>query len=195
MKRMIKSNTSPSRRSWFRVGPGLVLAVAASMFVWMRAPRQPGHPPTGPLPATRVQTTAVSRASAPDPEWIIKNAETLQLTPTQAATMRWLARRWNRETADLRAELKAASVEFDRAMAANGPRGVPLADVQRLALPVSDLTRQLAGARSAWWEEAASHLTQKQRQTATDGWSRRFQPQNRQSTAQVALNGESKGTR
>lgn len=175
MKRRIKDNGPRTWRSWFRVGPGLVLAVVASIFIWMRATRQPGHTPAGPLSAAAVQQAGVSRTSAPDPEWIMENAGTFHLTSDQAATMRRLAARWGRETRDLRGDLAAATKDFDAAMEAKGGGGIPLADVQRLGLPVSDLTRQLASARRSWWGEASTHLSAAQRTAVEEAWSRRFE--------------------
>ena len=181
-----------AQRTWFRVGPGLLLAVMASVFVWMRVPRQPGPPPGGPPQTLPAQTTA-SRPSAPDPEWVLKNAERLKLTPAQTVTMRRLDGRWEKETRELRAELKAASTDFDGAMAASGSKGLPLADVQRLAVPVSDLTRQLAAARRAWWDEASTHLSSAQRKSAEKAWSSRFEPRGTgQPATRADLNDESK---
>jgi len=103
------------------------------------------------------------------------NSDALHLTPNQAAEMRRLARRWDRETRDLRAELQSATEDFNGAMQAKGGNGIPLADVQRLALPVSDLTRQLASSRRSWWGEASTHLSAAQRKAAEEAWSRRFE--------------------
>jgi len=167
---------TPARR-WFRIGPGLLLAVAASVWVWQQSPRPPGggRPPR--IERTRVDNNAVPSAaplllSAPDPDWLLARRNTLNLTEKQTARLRALHARWQRDTRALRAALARAIAQFEQETAARS--GVTIGALQERARPVSELSRQLADARRAWWDEAAAVFTPSQRQKAEQAWAQRF---------------------
>ncbi len=172
--------TSPSRgrvpvlgRRWFRVGPGLLLAVAASVWVWRQ--QSPPAPRGGQSPPRIERTRADNRAadtpllSAPDPDWLLARQNTLGLNRTQDA----LHARWQRDTQTLRAALARATAQFEQETAA-ARSGVTIGALQERARPVSELSRQLADARRAWWDEAADVFTPSQRQQAEQAWAQRF---------------------
>lgn len=177
--------TPPSRgrvpvlgRRWFRVGPGLLLAVAASVWVWRQqsppAPRGGGQSPPR-IERTRADNRAADAPllSAPDPDWLLMQQNTLGLDEKQTARLRALHARWQRDTQTLRATLARATAQFEQETAA-ARSGVTIGALQESARPVSELSRQLADARRAWWDEAAAVFTPSQRQQAEQAWAQRF---------------------
>ncbi len=178
------------RRAWLRLGPGLLLAAALSVLAWRRLPpgvlRAGNAPRSGsrPTPASSEGSSA-GPLSAPEPAWLLARRGTLRLSSAQVKRLTQLRARWQRDTRQLRGDLALASAEFDRDVRGAAPAGghrLTLQQLQERAAPVSELSRQLAGARSAWWQEAAQVLAASQRRRAEDAWARRFatppQPRN-----------------
>ncbi|HXI18577.1 MAG TPA: hypothetical protein VNM48_19605 [Chloroflexota bacterium] len=169
---------SPLKRRWFRFGPGLLLAIVASVIVWRRMP--PGTfggsaPPR--IETAQIEAFPASPPSAPDLAWLLLQRDTLRLSASQRKKWEMLRNRWERDTRELRGALDRASNEFNRSMRDNG-EGVTMQQIQERAAPVSELSRQLADARRAWWNEAAQVLTTSQRQRAEEAWARRFTTKN-----------------
>ncbi len=164
-------------RRWFRVGPGLLLAVAASVWVWRQQspPRPRGEQSPPRIERTRADNRAADAPllSAPDPDWLLARQNTLGLNRTQDARLRALHARWQRDTQTLRAALARATAQFEQETAAARSGGT-LEGLQERARPVSELSRQLADARRAWWDEAADVLIPAQRKQAEQAWARRF---------------------
>ncbi|MBW3625668.1 MAG: hypothetical protein KY468_19925 [Armatimonadetes bacterium] len=158
-------------RPW--IGPGLVLALIASFVLWRKMPSEPSGPPRV-IPTQRAGDPA-SPPGAPDPSWLVKQKETLQLAPPQMERLRRLERRWDRETRALREALTQESARVDRALSQGDGQRVTLQQIQELAGPASDLSRQLSDARRAWWEEAGEALSPAQRKEAERLWSTRLQ--------------------
>ncbi len=182
---------------WFRFGPGLLLAIIASVVVWQRQPLprdapartvpdaaeylkdlpQKGLPQKGlPQRQGRESPPLFDRAlpAAPDPNWLLSQRKALALNTEQTRKLESLRARWQRDTRQLRAMLAHASEEFQRDMANEKERAVSLQVLQERAAPVAELSRQLAQARRAWWNEAAPVLSVEQRQRAEAEWGRRF---------------------
>ncbi|HXI18816.1 MAG TPA: hypothetical protein VNM48_20820 [Chloroflexota bacterium] len=173
---------SPLKRRWFRFGPGLLLAIVASVIVWRRMP--PGTfgdsaPPR--IETAQIEAFPASPPSAPDPAWLLSQRDTLRLSASQRKKLEMLRNRWERDTRELRGALDRASNEFNRSVrgaAKEGEHGLTIQQLQERAAPISELSRQLADARRAWWNEAAQILTNSQRQRAEEAWARRFTTKN-----------------
>jgi hypothetical protein len=159
-----------SRRRWFRLGPGLLLAIAASAFLWWQFPPQSNAP----LRIERTPHTAPVPPSAPEPAWLLSQQEHLEMSQAQFAKLNRLRARWDRDTRDLHGKLKRASAEFNRGMTSVSGSSLTLQQIQERAAPVSDLSHQLADARAAWWEEASQTLSHEQRQRAEHNWAQRY---------------------
>jgi hypothetical protein len=162
----------PEARHWLRFGPGLVLALIASLLVWRQFPPAGGGPPR--LERTRLDAIPNPPPSAPDPAWLLEQRDALRLTAPQMAKLSRLRARWDRDTRALRVALDHASAEFDRSMGGAGGPGQTMEQLQERAAPVSHLSRQLTAARRAWWSEAATVLTAAQRRRAEEAWARRL---------------------
>jgi hypothetical protein len=160
---------------WFRIGPGLILAVAASYFVWRSDAERPRgvnySPPVRPgqtsmrLPALR---------QAPEIAFVLEKRAELELQPPQVRALTALDRRWQQETAALREALGRASAAFRAGMEERHGRGEMIRDLEERAAAVSDYSRQLAAARRAGWESAARELTPAQRERAAALWNERL---------------------
>lgn len=161
-------------RAWLpRVGPGLVIAVAASIAVWQLAPNSSTGKPKIERPTSTVQPTV--GLSAPDPEWLQAQSKQLALDAAQVKRLDTLTSRWQKETKALYSELDRASGNFTAEVPSQGARGANLQQVREQAGPVSQLTRQLLDARRAWWAEACLALTPAQRTVAEESWAHRFE--------------------
>jgi hypothetical protein len=175
-REMRPQGTAPERSRrlpWLRVGPGLLIAVVASVVLWRQSP-PPGGPPA--VTRTRVEATHPALPTAPDPAWLLEQQAALGLTAPQVRKLGRLKSRWERDTHALSEALVQASAAFDERAAAAGEKGVTVQQLQEWAAPVSDLTRQLAEARRAWWSEAGAVLSRSQRRQAEEAWARRLSP-------------------
>lgn len=171
---------NPARR-WFRIGPGLLLAIIASVFLWRQLPPGPVAAPQAP----RIERTRVDQApeapppGVPDGEWLLAQKDALHLSAEQRQKLIKLVARWRRDTAELRDALARTSDQFNREMASDKGKGVTIDSLREKASPVSALSRELAAARRAWWNEAKHVLTAAQQQQAEAGWQARFSPEAR----------------
>ena len=161
-----------SRRFLPFIGPGLVLAVIASVLVWRLAP--PNRTDAPRIERTRVTATLAAPATAPDPEWLLARRDSLGLDRAREERLARLATRWKRDTRALREAIDRESAEIDRAMSGKGSKNLSIDEVRDLAAPLSDLSRQLSAARSAWWSETSTVLRPDQRKRAEDLWRDRF---------------------
>ena len=171
-------SASPPKRRWFRLGPGLLLAIIASVLLWRQLPPRTGGSTELPPPRIerkRVDIEPVVPLSAPDPTWLLSQHEALGLSTAQVQKLRQLELRWSRDTRELQDALARVSGDFNRDMAATGSsKGVTLEALRQQAAPVSALSRQLAAARRAWWSEASSVLTPVQQKQVQARWQERL---------------------
>lgn len=155
---------------WFRIGPGLFLAVVASVIVWRWFPPQRQTPRL-----ERVPLKAPSFGlSAPEPAWLLAQKHTLQLSAAQVQQLTRLRVRWERDTRELHKKLDYASQQFNQNLSNPDGASLPMSQLQERAAPVSELTRRLTAARAAWWQEAGQLLTPTQRRRAEELWAQRF---------------------
>jgi hypothetical protein len=163
---------STRRRRLLRIGPGLVLALVASLVVWHQLPPVAG---TGPrIERRRMDALPNPPPTAPDPAWLLEQRDALGLSAPQVRKLERLRARWDRNTRALQETLARASAEFEQGMRADSGRGQSIEQLRERAAPVSHLSRQLSDARRAWWSEAATLLTTSQRHRAEQAWGRRF---------------------
>lgn len=161
-----------------RVGPGLLLALLAVALIWNRMPRQPGPPPASKPEVIREETPR-GAPSAPDPEWLLTKSRALGLRAEQEARLSALVERWRRDTRELRGQMEAAQADFESAMRAGEGRPAGIDEIRGRAAPITELSRQMADARRAWWAEASGVLSARQREQAETMWARRFDAQKR----------------
>ena len=154
----------------FRIGPGLCLAILASVAVWAVMPREPDRPKI--LPS---QTDSLSAAnSAPDPHWILQQANAVDMTAAQVSKLTGLVTRWDRDTESLRSSLQAEAAAFAHDMSDRSGQPVNVQQVKQASQPVTTLSRQLTDARAAWWAEARLVLTPEQRRNTETAWAARW---------------------
>lgn len=158
------------QRRLIRVGPGLVLAILASIAVWAFMPRQPSRSTILPSSAA----LAPVAASAPDPHWLFHQARALGLTPAQASKLGRLVARWDRDTESLRGSLQSEAEAFQKGMADRAGKPANVQQVKQDAAPMASLSRQMADARRAWWADARTVLTPDQRAMAETAWANQW---------------------
>ncbi len=156
-----------------RIGPGILLAILAALLLWRAMPGYRSGP--GPRPPQLDLRPRVG-LSAPDPEWLVKEGKEIGLDAGQMRQMRDLEARWQRDTRGIRAELSRATSDLAARMRKAGS-GATLEQMERQATPISDLTRELLQARSAWWSQASGVMTEEQRKRAEQAWANRFSRQ------------------
>jgi hypothetical protein len=154
----------PPKRGWFRVGPGLFMAILASVAVWAFMPREPERPKVQSAPLLSVP------ASAPDPHWLLHQGDALRLTSVQTAKLTRLVSRWDRDTKDLSERLRVEAEAFGKGMADKAGKPANVQAVKQAAEPVSILSRQLSDARQAWWDDAKRVLEPVQQSRAEEAW-------------------------
>ena len=158
------------------LGPGMLIAVAASAVLWPRLPHVQ-NAPSGPPRIERTGTAGSDPApppGAPDPAWLTGREGELGLDPAQANRLRSMRARWDRETRALRQAIDRESSRLNQALAPPGlskedPR-ITMNRIRELAGPVTELSRQLMHARRAWWDEASTVLSPSQRRQAERLW-------------------------
>jgi Spy/CpxP family protein refolding chaperone len=155
----------PARRRWFTIGPGLLMAVALSVYI--AAQRGLFTKPRPPV-VEHVGPEASDTPPAAEISFLLDRADQLHLTDAQRARLRALHDQWARATADQRAALDREQKELDRFMKSAQKVGkpTPLSEIQRRAGPISELSGQLASARRDYWERAMHVLDPDQRDAA-----------------------------
>lgn len=177
---MKNSPASTCKPRWFRFGPGLVIAIIAAMFVYQRAPMQRAQPlRTVPQASEMARDKSASSSdnalpAAPDADWLWSQRAMLNLNPQQTRRLQNLRTRWQRDTRELQADLARASVQFEREMEQEKAHPDTLQVLAARGAPVADLSRQLAQARRAWWNEARVIFSPTQRAQAEAAWRQRF---------------------
>lgn len=154
---------------WLRFGPGMALALAAAVALWPRLQENlPGAAP-------RAQRGSLAQLppppAAPDLDWLRTHMAGLHLDRSQSTRLLRVVMDWDTQTRPIRMELDHAAAQFQPEA---DPRGkvVRIQDLTAQTGPVSLLSRQLADARRAYWEEAARVLTPEQRRLAEAAWTR-----------------------
>jgi hypothetical protein len=161
-----------ARRRWLRFGPGLALALGAVLLLWPMLRGDFG------ADTPRIERSRLSEIppppAAPELGWLLEQKEALGLKPPQVDRLGRLRTRWDRATQALREALELASAQFTQEMRARQTPRVNVGALRVNAVPVTDLSRQLAEARRVYWSEAAPVLTRSQRRQAEAAWTRRL---------------------
>lgn len=162
----MKNQSLPPRRRWLRIGPGLLLALTAIAWGWPYL-----FPPDA---KPKIERTLQSQlpatfASAPNPTWLLSQRANLKMSDAQFQKLRALQQRFARDTRELQSSIDAATREFNASM--NADKSATMEELQTRAAPLSELSRQMADARRAWWSEAAQVLDTKQRKRVQELWS------------------------
>lgn len=160
-------------RRWLRPGPGLVLAIIASLFIWRFYSERSSGLPERAAVAPGSQPVEPSRP-APDLGFVLAMKGQLQLNARQVAALTRIHRQWQGQTAAVQQATERAAAEFNRGMEARQGKGDTLPSFQENASEVSVLSHQLVAARRAAWGEAAGQLTPFQRGQAEALWHERL---------------------
>lgn len=167
---MLKPGTSRQRAGgrWLRIGPGLVLAIVASVYVWVRD--RPDLPVRSDWPSVERVPPAVTRPPrVPDVSDLLKHAEVSALTPRQRATIAGLVKEWQAESAERRREMDRAAAAFDDTMHKARSRGQGnLNEIYRSAAETSALTSEWLARKADLWQRGLAELTPSQRRRAIE---------------------------
>lgn len=155
----------PAGRRRLVFGPGLIIALALSLYI---AHQQGLFRKSGPPSVERVTTSAPKQPPAADIDFLLERADELRLTEEQVGQLRDLREEWKNNTATQRAALAREQKELNKFMegAAKTDRRTPLSEIQRRSAAFSELSRQLATARRAYWQHALLVLDPDQRKAA-----------------------------
>lgn len=157
-------------RRLFRFGPGLFLAVLASIAIWAFMPREQSRPV---IPSSASSATAAV-ASAPDPHWLLRRSHALGLAPAQRLRLRRLVDQWDRDTTGLRRELNDAASDLNSQIPNRPQSKVSTPQLLQVAAPMVAMSGQLADARRAWWADARKALTPEQAAAAEADWTNQW---------------------
>lgn len=143
----------PTRRKLV-IGPGFLLAVAfAGVVLWQR--RDQPKPPPPPAPATREAPPPI----APEPGWLLRHADEVELTPAQRDKLAAQAAAWRRATSGERDEMDRAGAELEAFLATRPPGEAALQDA---AGAYAERSASLAVQRQEAWNWARAQLTEGQ---------------------------------
>lgn len=156
------------RRRWLRIGPGLLLALTAIAWGWPYLFPPDAKPK---IERTLQSQSPASVPSAPDPTWLLGQRAELEMSSAQFQKLSALQQRWTRDTHELQTSIDAATRDFNASM--NADKGATMEQLQTRAAPLSELSRQMADARRAWWSEASTVLDATQQKRAQDVWAQR----------------------
>lgn len=155
-----KGDVPPPRQKLFRVGPGLIVAIALSVVVYYTqrsslAPRQPVIQRT-------VETEGSGTAIlAPTVDSILQETRSLNLSKEQVTKLESLQMEWNHSTASQQQALHLAQAAFQKWMDSKKGRA-SLKEIQSHAAAVTALSRELAAKRQTGWQRAKQVLDAKQ---------------------------------
>jgi len=158
-------------RPWLRIGPGLALAVAASVLVWRTSPGRVRMARYS--SSLRPEQTSISipaPPAAPEIGFVLAKRSELGLTSRQVGALMALNREHVRATAALREALDRAARDFQADMGARRGEHATVEQLQSRTASVSDYSRQIYTARRDAWDAAARTLTAAQRRQAEALW-------------------------
>ncbi|MCX6344161.1 MAG: hypothetical protein NT018_03710 [Armatimonadetes bacterium] len=161
---------SNTKKTWFRIGPGLIIALAISVLIgsqWIRTKiAQHQQPSSRPIVERQIISSSYDEKLGPTPElkFIIERREKLHLTNLQAAKLMALQSKWAKAYGPKIAHANQAAAKTQEYLDnAKGQSRTPVAQVQTEAAPLIALSREISSARRAYWNEAAKLLTSEQR--------------------------------
>jgi len=148
------------------VGPGLIIALALSVFyVWRRL-----QPPEVERPVIIQHEGAMAATGVPDPPFVLDHAAELGLTEAQRSKVGKLAAEYDRDTEELRKALDEAAGEMGEGLGKASGEPAPVTDIQESAHGVAELSGLLAEARAQAWPGLCAVLSGEQQQQAKRAW-------------------------
>ncbi len=161
---------SNTKKTWFRIGPGLVIALAISAFIgsqWIRKniaeQQQPSAPP---IVKRQMISSSYEEKLGPTPElqFIIKRRKKLHLTDLQAVMLMALQSKWIKIYGPKIAQANQAAAKTQEYLDdAKGHSRTPAAQIQTEAAPLIALSREISSSRRTYWSEATRLLNSEQR--------------------------------
>lgn len=160
--------TTP-RRGWLRLGPGFLASlVVVAGLVGHKAWQQRVQHRDPPLVQSRVVAgPGPPGRFTPEVSVLLDNAGELELSAEQKAGLQALSDEYAQVSKPLSEELDSASRAFETLADQQTKAGTGnLADLQRNAEPVSELSRQYGSLRREYWRRAVALLSAEQRSVA-----------------------------
>jgi Spy/CpxP family protein refolding chaperone len=165
----VGADQASTKRQWFRIGPGLVIAVVLAVILGGNAIKNDfAQRSSNSRPIIENRIVGGSRDSAgptPNIKFLIDHRDKLGLTQHQIAAITNLNQEWESTYGP---KLKAAKAQAGKlkdflAKSASNKR-TPVAGIQQEAAPYVALSSEISAARREYWARAMSLLTPKQRQ-------------------------------
>ncbi len=175
MARQTETSTASAdkpRRRLLNIGPGLIIALAISIFIgvrWFGAQKQMPAAKSGPpIVERQVISSTYEEKAGPTPEvrFILERRHKLGLSAAQVAKLNKLQSEWQRLYGPKIAQANSAAVRAqDYLAAAKGNRSTPVAQIKDQAASLVALSREISSARRDFWVRATGVLTVDQRGT------------------------------
>jgi len=148
------------------LGPGLVIALALSVFlVWRRL-----QPPQVARPVVIQHEGAIAATGVPDPPFVLAHAEALKLSAEQRTRVEQLTEAYEQRTAAQRKALDQAQQDARGKLTDASGKAPSPTDIQEASRGVAELSALLAEARVAAWPGLCEVLTAEQQQRARQAW-------------------------
>jgi hypothetical protein len=159
---------APEKRRLFRIGPGLIIALIATVIIGGNAIKNQlamRQASPGPIIERHVVTSGGDKAGPiPDVKFLIDRGPKFGLTNTQLSSLAKLESQWEKAYAPLMKEAKAREGKFKRYLATvRDASRTPVSQVQKEAAPFIAISSDIAAARRDYWSQAMALLTPKQR--------------------------------
>lgn len=151
-----------------RIGAGTIIAVLLALLVggyfiyqqW-KAAKQP--------PIIERQVQGVTHGIAPVPEFALRQAEALRLTPSQREKIQHLAIAYRADIAATKQQLNTAADRYQKYLesAASANKTIHRKDMEQNSEEIQRLSGIVSTTRHSYWQQVLSVLTPEQQQTAT----------------------------
>jgi hypothetical protein len=154
------------RSRWLRIGPGLILAIVASVYIWVQNRPDLAARPDRPV-VDRVPPVVARPPATPEIADLLKQADALALTPHQRAAIARLVEEWAPESAERRREMDQAATAFNDYMrGARQRRKENTNEIYRNAAETSALTSDWLARKASFWQRGLAELRPEQRRQA-----------------------------
>lgn len=151
-----------------RIGAGTIIAVLLALLVGgyfiyqqRKAARQP--------PIIERQIQGVTHGIAPVPEFALRQAEALRLTPVQREKIQHLATAYRADIAPTKKQLDAEADRYQKYLesAAKANKSIKRKDMEQNSEEIQRLSGIISTTRHSYWQKVLSVLTPEQQQAAT----------------------------
>ena len=155
------------QNKWYRIGPGLILALAISAFLgakWINT--KINTPVQQPIIEKQTISSSYEEKLGPTPtiNFILDNNNKIKLSNSQIAKLKLLDMEWNKYY-NLRIveAKKAASKTSAYLSGSNNKTRTPIAIIQQEAAPLISISSEISKKRHDYWKKAILILDLKQR--------------------------------